>query len=197
MGRRWKLYGVAAFGGGGTRGSGGGCGFQVQEGLAGQLSDLGIGVAEEPDEGMQPGKFSRVDADDGYGFGHGWFSNAHIVGPGRNLNIHVFQERVDKGISEGVVMDITAINRAATSQHAPAPVVPVDKAAQNREVIQAVKALNGTEMFGPENELRFQQDPETRRLVVRVVNRKTLDVVSQVPAEYILRVSEDLKRQTP
>jgi uncharacterized FlaG/YvyC family protein len=112
------------------------------------------------------------------------------------LNIHVFRRRADKGISEGVVMDITAINRAA-SQHAPAPVVPVDKATQNREVIQAVKALNGTEMFGPENELRYQQDPETRRLVVRVVNRKTQDVVSQVPAEYILRLSEDLKRKAP
>jgi uncharacterized FlaG/YvyC family protein len=92
-------------------------------------------------------------------------------------------------------MDITAITRGVATEHAPAPVIPVDRAAENREVIQAVKALNGTEMFGPENELRFQQDPETRRLVVRVVNRKTHDVVSQVPAEYILRVAEDLKRR--
>jgi uncharacterized FlaG/YvyC family protein len=90
-------------------------------------------------------------------------------------------------------MDITAITRGAATQHASAPVIPVDRAAENREVIQAVKALNGTEMFGPENELRFQQDPETRRLVVRVVNRKTHDVVSQVPAEYTLRLAEDLK----
>jgi len=92
-------------------------------------------------------------------------------------------------------MDITAITHGAATQHAPAPAIPVDRAAANREVIQAVKALNGTEMFGPENELRFQQDPETRRLVVRVVNRKTHDLVSQVPAEYILRLSEDLKRR--
>jgi uncharacterized FlaG/YvyC family protein len=92
-------------------------------------------------------------------------------------------------------MDITAINRAADSQHAPVPVIPVDRSAQNREIVQAIKALNGAEMFGPENELRYQQDPETRRLVVKVVNRKTQDVVSQVPAEYILRISEDLKRR--
>jgi uncharacterized FlaG/YvyC family protein len=58
-----------------------------------------------------------------------------------------------------------------------------------------VKALNGAEMFGPENELRFQQDPETRRMVVRVVNRKTREVISQVPAEYILRLAEDLKQR--
>jgi uncharacterized FlaG/YvyC family protein len=90
-------------------------------------------------------------------------------------------------------MDITAISRGSAGQSAPAPTVPVDRGMQNREVVQAVKALNGTEMFGPENELRYQQDPETRRLVVKVVNRKTNDVVSQVPPEYILRLSEDLK----
>ncbi|HTS62274.1 MAG TPA: flagellar protein FlaG [Candidatus Acidoferrales bacterium] len=90
-------------------------------------------------------------------------------------------------------MDITAINRGATSVNAPAPAISLDKTSENREVIQAVKALNGTEMFGPENELRFQRDPASRRMVVRVVNRKTSEVVSQVPAEYILRLAEDLK----
>jgi uncharacterized FlaG/YvyC family protein len=90
-------------------------------------------------------------------------------------------------------MEISPINRTPDSQHAPVPVIPVDRTAQNREVVQAIKALNGTEMFGPENELRYQQDPETRRLVVKVVNRKTHDLVSQVPPEYILRLSEDLK----
>jgi uncharacterized FlaG/YvyC family protein len=90
-------------------------------------------------------------------------------------------------------MDLTAINRT-DSVHAPAPTVPVDKAAEKREVVKAVKAVNGTEMFGPENELRFQKDPETNRFVVRVVNRKTKEVVSQVPEEYVLRLAEDLKR---
>src|SRR5215831_11982964 len=62
-----------------------------------------------------------------------------------NLKIQAFQEAVDKSISEGVVMDITAITHGAATQHAPAPAIPVDRAAANREVIQAVKALNGTE----------------------------------------------------
>ena len=67
--------------------------------------------------------------------------------------------------------------------------------AETREVIPAIRATNVTEMFGSENELRFQQDPETHRLVVKVVNRKTKDVVSLVPAEYILRIAEDLKNR--
>ena len=91
-------------------------------------------------------------------------------------------------------MDITAINRGATGVHAPEPALAIDKVSEKREVVQAVKAVNGTEMFGPENELRFQRDPETNRFVVRVINRKTREVVSQVPEEYILRIAEDIKK---
>jgi uncharacterized FlaG/YvyC family protein len=90
-------------------------------------------------------------------------------------------------------MDLTAII-GATGAHAPAPTVTVDKTAEKREVVQAVKAVNGTEMFGADNELRFQKDPETNRFVVVVINKKTHEVLSQVPEEYVLRLAEDLKR---
>jgi uncharacterized FlaG/YvyC family protein len=172
-----------------------GGGFQVEEGFPGEFGGFGIRVAQQPNQRMEPRKLRGLDTDDSYGFGHGRFSNQLIGGRPGNLNIHDFGVRADKGINEGVVMDITAINRGTASQHAAVPVIPAEQATENREVVQAVKAVNGTEMFGPENELRYQQDPETHRLVVRVVNRKTLDVVSQVPAEYILRLSEDLKRR--
>ena len=91
-------------------------------------------------------------------------------------------------------MDITAVNRVQALP-ATAPVIPVDQAAEKREVVQAVKALNGTEMFGQENELLFQRDTQTQRMVIRVVNRKTKEVVTQVPPEYVLRLADDLKRQ--
>ena len=90
-------------------------------------------------------------------------------------------------------MDITTVDRTLA---VPAPAVntaPIDKAAENREVVQAVKALNSTEMFG-ENELDFQRDPQTHRMVVRVMNRKTQEVISQVPPEYVLRLAEDIKQ---
>jgi uncharacterized FlaG/YvyC family protein len=45
-----------------------------------------------------------------------------------------------------------------------------------------------------ENELRFQKDPETNRFVVRVVNRNTREVISQVPEEYVLRLAADIKK---
>jgi len=90
-------------------------------------------------------------------------------------------------------MDITAINRSGQVLHAPVPVVPADRAAENREVVQAVKALNGAEMFGQDSELMFQRDPLTQRMVLQLINRKTKEVISQIPQEYVLRLAQDLK----
>jgi flagellar protein FlaG len=90
-------------------------------------------------------------------------------------------------------MDITPIDRSAAVPAPAANTAPADKAAENREVVQAVKALNATEMFG-DNELDFQRDPQTHRMVVRVLDRKTKEVLSQVPAEYVLRLAENMKQ---
>ena len=92
-------------------------------------------------------------------------------------------------------MEISGMDRVSPGAYAPAPVAPVDRTAQSREIVQAVRALNGTEMFGQENELQFQKDPKTQRLVVKLVNRKTSEVVTQVPAEYVLRLAEDFDRR--
>ena len=89
-------------------------------------------------------------------------------------------------------MDATAIHRIPEA----VPTAPAADSAQPpvaRDVIQAVKALNQTEMFGHDNQLEFQRDQASRRMVIRVVDRKTKEVISQVPPEYVLRLAEDLK----
>ena len=91
-------------------------------------------------------------------------------------------------------MDITAINRNVEPLVAAAPVAPVEHLAEMRDVVQAVKALNATEMFGQDNELVFQMDRQARRMVIQVINSKTKEVLTQVPPAYILRLSEDLKK---
>ena len=90
-------------------------------------------------------------------------------------------------------MDITAINGGMQAMPASAPDVPAQKPAETREVVQAVKALNQTEMFGGEDELVFQRDDATQKMVIRLVNRQTKEVVSQIPPEYVLRLAKDLK----
>lgn len=90
-------------------------------------------------------------------------------------------------------MNISAATRSFQPLDPAAPVSAVEQPAQTRDVVQAVKALNATEMFGQENELVFQMDQEAKRMVVQIVNRQTREVVSQIPAEYLLRLSEDMK----
>jgi uncharacterized FlaG/YvyC family protein len=90
-------------------------------------------------------------------------------------------------------MDIPSINRGGGAQAGPAPVIPADHAAENRDIVQAVKAVNNAELLGQENQLQFQRDQQTQRMVIKMVNRRTNEVISQIPAEYVLRLSEDLK----
>ena len=70
---------------------------------------------------------------------------------------------------------------------------PIAIQAENREVIQAVRAVNASQKLGDTNELAFSLDPQTRRPIIRVVNRITNEVVQQIPAEQVLRLAEDLK----
>ncbi len=91
-------------------------------------------------------------------------------------------------------MEITALHRPGPVQSAaPQPVAP-EQAAQNRELIQAVKALNAAELFGQDHELTFLVDRETQRPVIRVVDRKTRDVIRQIPPEYVLELAREFLR---
>lgn len=60
------------------------------------------------------------------------------------------------------------------------------------EVTQAVKAVNAAKLFGQDSELSFVMDRESKRLVVRLVNKDTRKVIRQVPAEEVLRRAADL-----
>jgi flagellar protein FlaG len=89
-------------------------------------------------------------------------------------------------------MEITGITHGAGN--APAQVA-VNRPADVQEISRAVKTLNVSDMFAPENELRFQKDPETQRMVIRMVNRTTGEVISQLPDEYVLRLAGYLKQE--
>jgi flagellar protein FlaG len=92
-------------------------------------------------------------------------------------------------------MDVNSLNRIAQGSPAAATPIPAENVSQNRQVVQAVKALNKSEMFGEQNDLEFQKDPGTKKMVVKVVNRSTGEVVSQIPAEYILRLANNPKQK--
>jgi flagellar protein FlaG len=88
-------------------------------------------------------------------------------------------------------MDIAPLQSTAPVA-APANVPDAQTAARNREVIQAVKAVNGAELFGSGSELSFSVDRSTQRPVIKVVDRKTGDIIQQIPPEYVLRMAQAL-----
>jgi flagellar protein FlaG len=64
---------------------------------------------------------------------------------------------------------------------------------ENREIIQAVRAVNASANLGDGNELTFSLDRHSRRPVIKIVNRKTNQVVRQIPNEDVLRLAEYFK----
>ena len=88
-------------------------------------------------------------------------------------------------------MDTLAIHRMPAITGA-APTNPPPNPIENRELIQAVKAVSQAELFGSGNELMFVMDRDSRRPVIRIVDRTTREVVRQVPPEYVLRLAQDL-----
>ena len=75
--------------------------------------------------------------------------------------------------------------------------IPPEVAAQNRELIQAVKSVNAAEHFGPDNELTFLMDRHTQRPIMRVVNSKTKEVIQQIPPQYVLELAKRSRGSTP
>lgn len=74
----------------------------------------------------------------------------------------------------------------ATTQNDATP----DASAQ-RQLIQAVKAVNGAELFGQDSELTFVFDRQTHRALVRVIDKRTREVVMQIPPERVIRMAEE------
>lgn len=63
-----------------------------------------------------------------------------------------------------------------------------------RTLIQAIKAVNASGSLGDENEVTYSVDRAARQVVVKLVNKKTGDVLQQIPTEYVLKMAEELNR---
>ncbi len=92
-------------------------------------------------------------------------------------------------------MEISAINATNFQSLQLAPVDPrtPEIRAENREVVKAVGKLNEASKFGERNELTFLLDRETGRPVVRIIDKKTREVIQQFPPEYVIRMADELE----
>jgi uncharacterized FlaG/YvyC family protein len=91
-------------------------------------------------------------------------------------------------------MDVSTI-QGLTTGIAQVPSAPTSEVEHRRAMIQAVRAVNAAELFGQENELSFAFDRGTQRAVVRIVDKKTREVVQQIPTEQVLRMAEEIQQR--
>lgn len=87
-------------------------------------------------------------------------------------------------------MDIAPLHTASQTS-APAPVsASAEQQAQNRELIQAVHAINAAELFGEDSELTFALDRKTGRGVVRLFRRKSRELIREISSEEVLGLAD-------
>ena len=67
--------------------------------------------------------------------------------------------------------------------------------AERRDLVRAVKAINATELFGENYELTFVFDRNSKRTLIRIIDRETKEVIRQLPTEYALRIASQLSAE--
>ncbi|MFN0102122.1 MAG: flagellar protein FlaG [Bryobacteraceae bacterium] len=90
-------------------------------------------------------------------------------------------------------MDTKAIEKGALPIPLPDTQLDRQQATERRELVKAIKAINATEFFGENYELTFVLDRETRRPLMRIIDRETREVIRQLPPEYTLRLAEEMR----
>jgi uncharacterized FlaG/YvyC family protein len=86
------------------------------------------------------------------------------------------------------------------SMNSTVPVGPADLPStraitgEQRSVIRAVTAVNASGTFGQDNEVTYSVDRAAGMVVVKLVNKSDGRVLQQIPAEYLLRMAEELNR---
>src|SRR5262249_15940906 len=123
-------------------------------------------------------------------------SDAHQQGSSGSVEVRIQSSRSpsDKQ-TQGAVMEISGLTRVVPAA-LDINTIPIEATVSNREVVQAVRAVNQSELLGDRNQLTFQQDPATHRVVVKLVNRDTGEVVSQIPSETVIGLAAELKKQS-
>jgi uncharacterized FlaG/YvyC family protein len=87
-------------------------------------------------------------------------------------------------------MNISSISHLSSAVSAAQPSEVRAASPAQKTLIQAVKTVNASQMFG-ENELTFVIDRAAQIAVVRIVNKKTGELVQQIPTERVLKLAEE------
>jgi uncharacterized FlaG/YvyC family protein len=89
-------------------------------------------------------------------------------------------------------MDVTPLNTVQPPAVTPVPAaISAGEQANHRQLVKAVRAVNTAELYGQDNVVTFVLDSAGQALL-RVVNRKTKEVIRQIPAEDVLSAARSV-----
>jgi len=92
-------------------------------------------------------------------------------------------------------MEINPLSLSRPLAPMDAVVKPSGSAELTLATVAAVRALNRSELFREDRQLLFARDAETQKPVVRIVSRRTGEVLDQIPPESVLKIMADLRKQ--
>jgi len=64
----------------------------------------------------------------------------------------------------------------------------------SRQLATAVRALNQSELYGQDRQLQFARDPETKRVVIKIVQSNTGEVIDEIPPETVFQAFKNLQQ---
>ena len=73
------------------------------------------------------------------------------------------------------------------------PLSPQQRVEQN-QLVRAIQSVNEAELLGQGRELTFTMDRQTKKPVLKIVDKETKEVIRQIPPEYVLRLADELDR---
>lgn len=94
-------------------------------------------------------------------------------------------------------MDVASVSHPEQSLPAVPDTVGPSWLVENRELIRNVKRIDASALFGDGSELTFAMDRDTKRPVIRVINRQTEEVLWQAPPEYVLKIAQAFEKTGP
>ena len=87
-------------------------------------------------------------------------------------------------------MDVTSLNPVQPPVATPvAAGTSAEQQAENRQLIRAVRAVNDVELYGQDSKVTFVLNQEGRPML-QVVNRKTKEVIRQIPPQDVLSAAK-------
>lgn len=89
-------------------------------------------------------------------------------------------------------MNVTPLHNASQITGPSPDSTSAEQQAENLALVQAVHAINAAELYGEDSELSFALDRRVQSAAVRLVHRKTRQVIREIPADQVLSLAESL-----